>query len=77
MLLTSFTSFFGSSPFLRSAASRKMSGLEPGRKDMILLPLSLFQSKAGSGLRPISRKPSVAVSPANTTGLTGDSLLAT
>ena len=68
MLLTSVRSFFGSRPFLRKAASKKMSGLEPGRKDMILLPLSLLQSKFGSGLRPISKKPSVAVSPANTTG---------
>ncbi len=50
-------------------------GLEPGRKPMTSLPLSMDQSNFSTGLRAKRKKPSVAVSPAKILGLTGDSLL--
>ncbi|MCY1384012.1 hypothetical protein D9M69_722020 [compost metagenome] len=77
MLFSSFTSFWGSTPCLRSAVSRNTRGLEPGRKPMISLPLSMDQSNFSTGLRASRKKPSVAVSPAKILGLTGDSLFCT
>ncbi|MNJ71437.1 hypothetical protein D3C77_679800 [compost metagenome] len=52
-------------------------GLEPGRKPMTSLPLSMDQSNFSIGLRASRKKPSVAVKPAKIFGLTGDSLFCT
>ena len=73
-LFMSFTSFCGSSPFLRSAASRNSSGVLPGRKPRISLPLSMFQSNLSIFSRPTSMKPSVAVSPQKIGIFVGESL---
>src|SRR4029077_14420152 len=62
-LFVSLTSACGSSPFWRSAASRKRSGVLPGLKPRISLPLSIFQSNLSTFSRPTSMKPSVEVSP--------------
>ncbi|CFU82684.1 Uncharacterised protein [Bordetella pertussis] len=74
---SSLTSFCGSMPCLRSTVSRKTSGLDPCRKPMISLPLTIDQSNLSMGLRDSRKKPSVAVRPANILGLTGDSLFCT
>ncbi len=50
-------------------------GLDPGRKPITSLPLSMDQSNFSTGLRASRKNPSVAVSPAKILGLTGDSLL--
>ena len=73
-LFMSFTSFCGSSPFWRSAASRKSNGVLPGRKPRISLPLRTLQSNLATFSRPTSMKPSVAVSPQKIGILTGESL---
>jgi hypothetical protein len=73
MLLTSFTSLNGSMPFCRSAASRKRSGVLPGRSARICLPLSCCQSNLSTFSRPISMKPSVTVSPQKMGILVGES----
>ena len=73
-LFISFTSFCGSIPFLRSAASKKSSGVLPGRKPRISLPLSVLQSNLSTFSRPTSMKPSVAVSPQKIGILVGESL---
>ena len=52
-------------------------GLDPGRKPMTSLPLSIDQSNFSMGLRAKRKNPSVAVRPAKIFGLTGDSLFCT
>ena len=76
-LLLSLTSFCGSMPFMRSASSRNRSGVLPGRKPRISLPLSIFQSNLSTFSRPISMKPSVVVRPQKMRILVVESLLST
>ncbi len=76
-LFISFTSFWGSIPFWRSAASRNRSGVLPGRKPRISLPLSMAQSSFSTFSRPASMKPSVEVSPQKIGILVGESLTCT
>ena len=64
-------------PFWRIAASKNSSGVEPGRKPRMSLPLSMLQSNVSTLLRPISMKPSVAVSPQKMRAFTGESLVST
>ena len=76
-LLLSLTSFSGSMPFFRIAASKNRIGVEPGRKPRISLPFSIAQSNLSTLSRPTSMKPSVAVSPQKIGSLVGESLFCT
>jgi hypothetical protein len=76
-LLVSLTSVSGSTPFMRMASSKNNSGVLPGRKPRMFLPLSVLHSNLSTLLRPTSMKPSVAVSPQKMRAFTVESLLST
>ena len=76
-LLLSLTSFSGSMPFCRIAASKNRIGVLPGRKPRISLPFSMLHSNLSIFSRLTSMKPSVAVSPQKIGVLVGDSLFCT